>query len=110
MTGQKRDQWSSNFGFIMAATGSAIGLGNLWKFPYLAGRNGGALFLLLYLFFLILLGVPILMSEMALGRSTRKNAIDAYAATSPKWRFAGQLGVLCAFLILSYYSVVGRLG
>ncbi len=91
----------------MAATGSAIGLGNLWKFPYLAGRNGGALFLLLYLFFLILLGVPILMSEMALGRSTRKNAIDAYAAISPKWRFAGMLGVLCAFLILSYYSVVG---
>ena len=67
----KREQWSSNLGFLLAAAGSAIGLGNLWKFPYIAGSNGGAVFLMLYLVLLILLGTPLLLAEMAVGRANQ---------------------------------------
>lgn len=103
----KREQWSSNLGFLLAAAGSAVGLGNLWKFPYIAGSNGGAIFLVVYLILLALLGVPLLLSEMAVGRSTHKNAIDACKAIHPKWGFVGGAGVLGALIILSYYSVIG---
>lgn len=103
----KRDQWSSNFGFLMAAAGSAVGLGNLWKFPYIVGMNGGGVFLIIYLFLLILLGTPILLTEMAIGRSSRLNAIDACKAIAPKWGFVGGMGVIGAFFILCYYSVIG---
>ena len=95
----KRDQWSSNFGFLMAAAGSAVGLGNLWKFPYIAGMNGGGVFLIIYLLLLILLGAPILLTEMAIGRSSRLNAIDACKAIAPKWGFVGGMGVIGAFEI-----------
>lgn len=103
----KREQWSSNLGFLLAAAGSAIGLGNLWKFPYIAGSNGGAVFLILYLALLLLLGAPLLLTEMALGRATRLNAIDACRAIHPRWGFVGAAGVIGAFVILSYYSVIG---
>lgn len=103
----KREQWSSNVGFLLAAAGSAIGLGNLWKFPYVAGSNGGAVFLILYLILLILLGAPLLLTEMAVGRATRLNAIDACKAIHPRWGFVGAAGVVGAFVILSYYSVIG---
>ena len=103
----KREQWSSNLGFLLAAAGSAIGLGNLWKFPYIAGSNGGAVFLMLYLVLLILLGTPLLLAEMAVGRATRLNAIDACRAIHPRWGFVGAAGVVGAFVILSYYSVIG---
>ena len=73
----KREQWSSGIGFIMAAAGSAIGLGNLWKFPYVAGTSGGAVFLIIYIFFLVILGIPILLSEMAIGRFAGENAVDS---------------------------------
>ncbi|MDY4963563.1 MAG: sodium-dependent transporter [Ruminococcus callidus] len=103
----KREQWSSNLGFLLAAAGSAIGLGNLWKFPYIAGSNGGAVFLMLYLVLLILLGTPLLLAEMAVGRATRLNAIDACRAIHPRWGFVGAAGVVGAFVILSYSSVIG---
>ena len=102
-----KEQWSSKFGFIMAATGSAIGLGNLWKFPYITGTSGGAVFLVVYIIFLLLLGIPILLSELAIGRYAGSNAIDSCAKIHPKWGFAGAFGVIGAFGVLSSYCVVG---
>lgn len=102
-----RGHFSSSFGFILATAGSAIGLGNLWKFPYIAGQGGGGLFVLLYLFFVLVLGVPMILSEMAIGRRTQLSAVSAYRTLNPRWTFIGVIGVACAFIILSYYSVVG---
>lgn len=102
-----KNQWASKLGFIMATAGAAIGLGNLWKFPYLMGRNGGASFLVVYLFFICILGVPVMMLEMSLGRKTRHDPVQAYGDIHPNARIAGVFGVAAAFLILSYYSVIG---
>lgn len=101
------NQWASKLGFIMATAGAAIGLGNLWKFPYLMGRNGGFPFLVAYLFFIIILGLPIMLTEMSLGRRTRHDPVQAYADIHPNARIVGVFGVLAAFVILSYYSVIG---
>lgn len=101
------EQWSSRFGFIMAAAGSAIGLGNLWKFPYITGTSGGAVFLIVYIIFLILLGIPILLSELAIGRFAGMNAIDSCKKINSKWGFAGAFGIIGAFGVLSSYCVVG---
>ncbi|MCU0733918.1 MAG: sodium-dependent transporter [Methylotetracoccus sp.] len=105
-------QWSSRTAFILAASGSAIGLGNIWKFPYLTGENGGGAFVLIYLLCVIGLGVPIMMAETMLGRRGRQSPINTMrtladeAGASHLWRYAGWLGVLAGFLILSYYSVI----
>jgi NSS family neurotransmitter:Na+ symporter len=105
-------EWSSDFGFILAATGSAVGLGNIWKFPYIAGDNGGGAFVIVYLACVLLVGVPIMMAETLLGRRSRQNPIDAMitltqeADADKRWRYLGWLGVIAGFLILSYYSVV----
>lgn len=100
-------QWASRIGFIMAAAGSAIGLGNLWKFPYLMGRNGGFTFLIAYLIFVVILGVPVMMLEMSLGRYTGRDPVQSYKIVNPKAKIVGILGVLAPFIILSYYSVIG---
>lgn len=101
------NQWTSKIGFILATAGAAIGLGNLWKFPYLMGRNGGFPFLIAYLFFIIILGIPVMITEMSLGRKTRHNPVHAYQDIHPRAKIVGIFGVLAAFLILSYYSVIG---
>jgi len=104
--------WSSRFAFVLAAAGSAVGLGNIWKFPYMAGENGGGAFVLLYLLCIALFGIPVMMSEILLGRRGRSspvNTMDALAAEekcSSVWRLLGLMGVLAGFLILSYYSVI----
>ncbi|MBP1561479.1 MAG: sodium-dependent transporter [Oscillospiraceae bacterium] len=103
----KKEQWSSKFGFIMAAAGSAIGLGNLWKFPYVTGTSGGAVFLLVYVVFLLLLGIPILLSELSIGRFAGMNAIDSCRKINAKWGFAGSFGIVGAFGVMSSYCVVG---
>ena len=103
--GQK--QWASRLGFLLAAAGSAIGLGNLWKFPYLMGRNGGFTFLIAYLIFVLILGIPVMMLEMSLGRYTGRDPIQSYKIVHPKAKIVGILGVLAPFIILSYYSVIG---
>lgn len=103
----KREKWSSEFGFLMAAAGSAIGLGNLWKFPYLTGISGGAVFIIMYLILMFTLGAPLLLTEMSIGRHTKSNSIDACKKISPKWGIAGGFGVAGAFVILSYYMVIG---
>ena len=104
-----REQWSSKASFILAAAGSAVGLGNIWKFPYIAGENGGAAFLFIYLICIVLIGLPILNIEILLGRTTKKNPVGAFKTltSSPFWKYVGALGVLASFTILSFYSVVG---
>jgi len=108
----KRENWTSKLGFILAASGSAIGLGNIWRFPYITGTNGGAVFILIYLAAILFIGYPILVSEMSLGRKTEKNPIGAFKKIAPntKWPLVGALGVLSGFVILSYYSVVAGWG
>ena len=104
--------WSSRWAFILAATGSAVGLGNIWKFPYIAGENGGGAFVLVYLLCIVLIGVPILCSEILLGRLGRKSPANTFQQlasdlrASSNWRFVGWLGVTAGFLILTFYSVV----
>lgn len=102
-----KTRWASKLGFIMATAGAAIGLGNLWKFPYLMGRNGGFPFLIAYLFFIVILGLPVMITEMSLGRRTRHDPVQAYGDIDPHARIVGIFGVLAAFIILSYYSVIG---
>ena len=105
-----REQWGSRTGFILAAAGSAVGLGNIWKFPYIAGENGGAAFLFIYLICIVAIGLPILNVEILLGRETQKNPVGAFKSIAGKssiWKYAGALGVLASFTILSFYSVVG---
>ena len=102
-----RDQWGSKLGFIMAAAGSAVGLGNLWKFPYVAGKNGGGAFVMVYFIMLFLVGFTLMLAELVLGRNTKLNAIGAYRKISKKWSWVGGLGIATGFMILSYYSVIG---
>ena len=101
------NKWASKMGFILATAGAAIGLGNLWKFPYLMGRNGGFPFLAAYLIFIGLLGIPVMITETALGRKTGHNPVLAYDSVHPHARIVGYFGVLAAFFILSYYAVIG---
>jgi NSS family neurotransmitter:Na+ symporter len=95
-------------GAILAAAGSAVGLGNIWRFPYETGQNGGAAFLVIYLVCVLLLGMPIMVSEFIIGRHSHCNTADAYQKLAPgtQWKWVGRLGVLSGFLILSFYSVV----
>ena len=104
----QRGQWSSRFGFIMAGAGSAIGLGNVWRFPYIAGENGGAAFVLVYLLVILLLGLPYMIAELALGRATQRNPVGAILAIKPgsPWKWVGVLGVITGLGILSFYSVI----
>ncbi len=107
----KHEQWTSKLGFILAAAGSAIGLGAIWKFPYMAGTNGGGIFLVLFLLMTIFIGAPILLAEFIIGRNTQKDAVQSYRHLAPKsaWPLLGYGGVIASFLILSFYSVVGGL-
>ncbi len=106
-------QWSSRLVFIMAATGSAVGLGNIWKFPYIAGENGGSAFVLVYILCVAALGVPLMMAEVMLGRRGRQTPVNtmrtlaAEANASQAWQLIGWAGTLAGMLILSYYSVIG---
>lgn len=103
----KRNHFSSKFGFIAAAAGSAVGLGNIWKFPFEVGQNGGAAFLIIYLIFSFVLCYPLLITEIAIGRSAQKSPVGAFKAIHhPGWTFMGILGVTCGVLILSFYNVV----
>lgn len=106
--GKKRDGFGSKLGVIAAAAGSAIGLGNIYRFPCELGENGGAAFLLVYLAVVLLLGVPLMLSEFVIGRYTQSNAVGAFKKLVPNthWSLVGYMGVLCGFLILMFYSTV----
>ncbi len=103
-----RGEWRSRTGFVLAAAGSAVGLGNIWKFPYITGQNGGAAFLIVYLVLVFTIGISIMLAELAIGRAARRNPVGAFARLKGgKWTMVGYAGVACAFLILPFYSVVG---
>ncbi len=105
---QKRATWSSRIGFILAAAGSAVGLGNIWKFPGKAYEGGGGTFLLIYVLMVILLGMPLMLTEFAVGRASQSNVVGAFRALGHKrFSFVGWIGVVGAFVIASYYSHVG---
>lgn len=104
-----REQWTSKIGFILAAAGSAIGLGAIWKFPYMAGTNGGSVFVLLFIISTIAIGLPILLAEFVVGRMGQADAVTSLKrlAKGKNWFFLGWLGFAFAFIVLSFYSVVG---
>lgn len=106
---QAREQWTSKIGFILAAAGSAVGLGAVWRLPYVAGTNGGGAFFLIFLLFTLLLGTSLLLAEFIIGRKTQKDPISAFKELAPNssWYLIGVLGVISCCLILSFYSVVG---
>ena len=102
-----RETWATRIGFILAAVGSAVGLGNIWRFPFQVGQNGGSAFLFTYLVCVLLLGIPAILVEFAIGRATHRNPIGAFRELgTPNLRFVGAIGVATGFVILSYYTVV----
>ena len=105
----QRGLWRSRWGFILAASGSAVGLGNVWKFPYIVGQNGGGAFVLIYLICIFVIGTPIMLTEFSLGRKTNRNPVGAFDQLKPNslWVGIGYMGVLAGFFILSFYGVVG---
>lgn len=108
MSNNTRENFGSKIGVVLAAAGSAVGLGNIWRFPIEVGTNGGAAFIIVYVGCVLLMGIPIMMSEFLIGRHTQANTAGAYRMLAPgtPWRWVGRLGVLSGFVILSYYSVV----
>ena len=105
-------QWSSRWAFILAATGSAVGLGNVWKFPYITGENGGGAFVLVYLLCIACIGLPLMMAEVMIGRRGRQNPVNTLKSIakeeskSPHWKYIAWIGLTAGFIILSYYSVI----
>ena len=107
MQKKERAQWGSKIGFILAAAGSAIGLGNIWKFPGKAYEGGGGTYLLIYIAIVVLIGMPAMLAELSLGRATRANTVDAFKKLNKRFTWVGYLGVISAFIITCYYSHVG---
>ena len=103
-----RVTFGSKLGVVLATVGCAVGLGSVWRFPYMLGANGGAAFLLVYILFMIFLGIPVMVTEFFIGRYSRSNTVGSFKKMAPgtKWCWIGYNGILAAFLILSYYSVV----
>ena len=105
---KNREQWGSRVGFILAAAGSAIGLGNIWRFPTVVGQSGGGAFIIVYLLIIFVIGIPLMIGELAIGRRGKRNIVGAFKEIKPgrPWWIIGALGVLAGFVILSYYSVI----
>ena len=105
-------QWSSRFAFILAATGSAVGLGNIWRFPYMLGNSGGSAFVLLYILCALLMGIPVMIAEIMLGRRGRQSPVNTMRSLAEEegltkhWQWLGMMGMVAGFLIISYYSVI----
>lgn len=108
LSSTKRDGFSSRFGIIAAAAGSAVGLGNIWKFPYIVGENGGSAFILVYLIAILLVGMPVLLAEFIVGRRGQANAVRSFKKIAPKtpWFGIGWMGIVAAFMILGFYTVI----
>ena len=105
----KRESFQSRLGFILVSAGCAIGIGNVWKFPYVAGQNGGGVFVLLYLLFLLCMGVPVLTMELAVGRASRKSAVLGYKELEKpgsKWHIHGWFCIIGCYLLMMYYTTV----
>ena len=104
---EKKSSFTSSLGFILAAAGSAVGVGNIWRFPYLAAKDGGGLFLLVYLALVVTIGFTLLTTDIAIGRRTKKNAWTAFGSIHPKWGFLGKITFLVPAMIMTYYTVIG---
>ncbi len=104
---KKKDGFSGQFGFVLAAAGSAAGIGNLWRFPYLAAKDGGGLFLIIYFILVLTFGFTLLTNDIAIGRRTKHSAIKAYETMAPRWKFLGILTFLVPVIIMTYYAVIG---
>lgn len=105
----KRESFKTRLGFLLVSAGCAIGIGNVWKFPYVAGKNGGGIFVVLYLLFLVVMGIPVLTMELAVGRASRKSAVEAFKkleGKGQKWHYHGWIGIVGCFLLMTYYTVV----
>lgn len=104
----KRDSFGSRLGVIMAAAGSAVGLGNIWRFPYILGENGGGAFLIIYLVIVFSIGIPVMMSELVIGRRSQRNPVGAFRTLAPRkpWFLVGTMGIVAAFMILAFYTAV----
>lgn len=107
MEQKKKSSFSGSLGFVLAAAGSAVGVGNIWRFPYLAAKDGGGLFLVIYLVLVLTFGFTLLTTDVAIGRRTKKNALQAFGAIDPDWKFLGYLTFLVPAIIMTYYSVIG---
>ncbi len=105
-----REHWGNKLGFILAAAGSAVGLGNIWKFPYIAGENGGAAFIIIYLICILIIGLPVLIAEILLGRNSQLGPISTFRQLASKhkpiWVIVGGMFFVTGFIILSYYNVI----
>ena len=107
---KEREKFGSRLGFILVSAGCAVGLGNVWKFPYICGQNGGAAFILIYLVFLVILGLPILISEFSVGRGSRKGASRAYEELEPEgtsWHHFKWFSIFGNYLLMMFYTMVG---
>lgn len=104
---KKSGGFTGSIGFVLAAAGSAVGVGNIWRFPYLAAQDGGGLFLLVYLVLVLTFGFTLLTTDIAIGRRTKQTALDAFGSIHPRWRFLGKLTFLVPALIMTYYTVIG---
>lgn len=107
MEAKRKSSFTGSLGFVLAAAGSAVGVGNIWRFPYLAAKDGGGLFLLIYLILVLTFGFTLLVTDVAIGRRTKTNALKAFGIMNPKWKFLGYLTFLVPILIMTYYSVIG---
>ena len=107
MDTKKKSSFSGSIGFVLSAAGSAVGVGNIWRFPYLAAKDGGGLFLIIYLVLVLTFGFTLLTTDVAIGRKTKQNALKAFGAINKKWNFLGYLTFLVPALIMTYYSVIG---
>lgn len=107
MSTKKKSSFTGSLGFVLAAAGSAVGVGNIWRFPYLAAKDGGGLFLIIYLILVMTFGFTLLVTDVAIGRRTKKNALHAFGAIHPKWKFLGYVTFIVPVLIMTYYSVIG---
>ena len=103
----KRSTFTGQLGFILAAAGSAVGLGNIWRFPYLAARDGGGLFLVIYLILVLTFGFTLLITEVAIGRKTRRSPLRAYSGLNNKWKYLGIVACIVPLMIIPYYCVIG---
>ena len=104
---KKENSFSSKIGFILAASGSAVGLGNLWRFPYLAAEYGGGIFLLVYLILAVTFGFALMLTEITIGRKSGKSALYAFSALNKKWSFVGYIACVVPCIIFPYYCVIG---
>ena len=107
MDTKKKSSFSGSIGFVLSAAGSAVGVGNIWRFPYLAAKDGGGLFLIIYFVLVLTFGFTLLTTDVAIGRKTKQNALKAFGTINKKWNFLGYLTFLVPALIMTYYSVIG---